>query len=183
MTKIARSWVIAECISKSHGGATPRPLMHCLFLARGKFIGAVILMALIARPFLKRGGPSAGKGWAKPRWRHLSRWLTDFSAYTPPQNMAVIIRDVYLWIHYILEGFFLVPSIGNYMTSMRPIRTQNLIIFEHHDVKKNDTEHWHWALTLLHQFYCLALFLFVYDIVKRTFYCCQARKELGSCNI
>ena len=55
---------------------------------------------------LEEGGTFSGQRLGEtPVKAHLSRWLTDFSAYTPPQNMAVIIRDVYLWIHYILKRF------------------------------------------------------------------------------
>ena len=135
---------------------------------------------------LEEGGTFSGQRLGEtPVKAHLSRWLTDFSAYTPPQNMAVIIRDVYLWIHYILKRFL--------------SSTFDCQLYDKYETNKDTKsnylwgswreEKWHWALTLLHQFNRLAysiahiLFSFVYGIVKRTFYCCNARKEFGSCNI
>ena len=114
---------------------------HALpFFGKGKVYWSSYTYGPHSEALLEEGGTFSGQRLGEtPVKAHLSRWLTDFSAYTPPQNMAVIIRDVYLWIHYILKGFFLVPSIVNYMTSMRPIRTQNLIIYEHPDVKKKMT--------------------------------------------
>ena len=80
---------------------------HALpFFGKGKVYWSSYSYGPHSEALLEEGGTFSGQRLGEtPVKAHLSRWLTDFSAYTPPQNMAVIIRDVYLWIHYILKRF------------------------------------------------------------------------------